>query len=105
MDPFSNPAYIIFAAICPLLITLIKQQGFSKQVNAMIALGAYVVIGVLGVLLSGQALTVENATNLIAIVTVIGTAAYNLIWTNLGSSDLYVNGLDQRLTNKTSIVN
>lgn len=104
MDPFANPAYILFAAIAPLLIAFVKQKGFSKQVNALIALACYFVIGLLGVVLSGEPLTLENAVNLIAIVTVIGTAAYNLIWTNIGSSDLYQNGLDQRLTAKTSIV-
>lgn len=104
MDPFSNPAYILFAAVAPLLIAFVKQKGFSKQVNALIALACYFVIGLLGVVLSGEPLTLENAVNLIAIVTVVGTASYNLVWTNIGSSDIYANGLDQRLTAKTSVV-
>jgi hypothetical protein len=104
MDPFMNPAYILFAAVAPLLIAFIKQKGFSKQINALIALACYFVIGLLGILLSGEALTLENAVNLIAIVTVVGTAAYNLVWTNIGSSDIYLNGLDERLTVKTSLV-
>lgn len=103
MDPFANPAYILFAAVAPLLIAFIKQKGFSKQVNALIALACYFVIGLLGVVLSGEALTLENAVNLIAIVTVVGTASYNLIWTNIGSSDTYQNGLDERLMKATSI--
>ena len=104
MDPFMNPAYVMFAAIAPLLIAFVKQKGFSKQVNALIALACYVVIGVLGVLLSGEPLSLENAVNVIAIVTVVGTAAYNLVWTNIGSSDAYTNGLDERLTGATSVV-
>lgn len=104
MDITQNPALIIFAAISPLLIAFIKQQGFSPQVNAVIALACYIVVGLLGAVLSGEPLTLENAVSLIAIVTVVGTAAYNLVWSNIGVSQDGAASLDERLTNATSIV-
>ena len=104
MDPNLNPALIIFAAISPLLIAFIKQSGFSPQANAVIALACYIVVGILGAVLSGEELTLENAVSLIAIVTVVGTAAYNLVWSNLmvGTDDSP--SLDERLTTATSFV-
>lgn len=104
MDPLTNPAFIIFAAISPLLIAFVKQSGFSRQVNALIALACYVVVGVLGVVLSGEPLTLENAVNLIATATVIGRVAYGLIWDNIGTSTDSDVSLDERLTGATSII-
>jgi len=100
MDPLTNPAYIIFAAISPLLIAFVKQAGLSKQANALIALACYIVIGLLGAVLSGDPLTLENAVALIATATVVGSAAYGLIWNNLGGEV----SLDDRLTAATSII-
>ncbi len=104
MEVINNPALIIFSAVLPVLIALIKQQGFSKQVNALIALACYVVVGVLGALLSGTPMDLEHVVDLIAIVTLVGTAAYNLVWVNLGSSPENPNGFDGKLTNATSFV-
>jgi len=115
MVPEVNPAFIIFAAISPLLIAFIKQSGFSRQVNALIALGCYVVIGVLGALLSGESLTLENAVNLIAVATVVGRAAYSMVWNVIGTDTVTsaVGGdttlivgesLDTRITDATSLI-
>lgn len=104
MDATTNTAFVIFAAIAPLLIAFIKQSGFTRQVNALIALVCYIVVGIAGVLLSGEALTVENAVSLIATATVVGSAAYGLIWNNIGSSGEGVPSLDERLTAATSFI-
>ena len=104
MDPLINPAFLLFAAVAPLLISLIKQSGLSTQVNALIALACYVVVGVGAVLVSGEALTLENASALITIATVVGTAAYNLIWNNLGVTDSQDQSLEDRLTAATSFI-
>jgi hypothetical protein len=103
VDITVNPAFVIFTAISPLFIALVKQKGFAPQVNALIALGCYVVVGVAGVLLSGEPLTLENATGLITLATVIGTAAYQLVWNNLAVTNSDAPSLDTRLTNATSI--
>lgn len=103
MDPITNPAFIMFAAISPLLIAFVKQSGWSTQVNSLIALGCYIVVGVVGVLLSGESLSIENAVSLIAIATVVGSSAYNLIWDNLMSGP-EAPSLDERLTAATSLV-
>lgn len=103
-DPLVNPAYVIFAAISPLLIAFAKQAGWSRQVNALVALACYIVIGLLGMLLSGEPLTLENAVDLIAVVTVVGSAAYSLIWNNLGASADGDPSLDDRLTAATSVI-
>jgi len=100
MDPFSNTAFIVFAAISPLLIAFIKQSGWSTQVNALIAFACYVIVGVAGMLLSGEELTIENAVQLIAVATVVGSAAYGLIWSNIGGET----SVDERLTDVTSLV-
>lgn len=102
MDPTTNTAFVIFAAVSPLLIAFVKQSGFTRQVNALIALACYVIVGVVGVLLSGEPLTVENAVALIATATVVGSAAYNLVWNNIGGDDAPT--LDERLTDATSII-
>lgn len=110
MDPTQNPALVIFAAVLPLLIALVKQSGFSRQVNAMIAFGCYIVVGIAGALLSGEPLTIENAVRLVTTVTVVGSAAYNLVWNNLGvttSSGDESNeplSLDEQITEATSVV-
>ena len=102
MDPLTNPAFIMFAAISPLLIAFVKQSGFSSQVNALIALACYVVVGILGAVLSGDPLTLENAVALIATATVVGSAAYGLVWSNLMTDD-EAPSLDERLTTVTSV--
>jgi len=104
MDPSANTAFIIFSAIAPLLIAFVKQSGWSRQVNAIVALVCYILVGVAGVLLSGQELTVENAVELIATATVVGSAAYKLVWDNLGASTDTDPSLDERLTAATSFV-
>jgi len=100
MDPFSNPAFLLFSFFSPLLISLLKQAGFSVQVNALIAQVTYIAIGIAAVLVSGEALTMENAVQLSLIATVVGGAAYNLIWSNIGGEV----SIDDRLTRATSIV-
>lgn len=104
MDPTVNPAFVIFAAVAPLLIAFIKQSGFTRQLNALIALGCYIVVGTLGALLSGEPLTVENAVALIATATVVGSAAYNLVWSNLGTVEDGDPSLDDRITMATSFI-
>ena len=108
-DVATNPAFIIFVAVSPLLIALVKQQGFSRQVNAMIAFACYVIIGIAGALFSGTALTMENAVGLVAIATVVGSAAYTLLWSNIGVNTVtpvvpQPLSIDQTITNATSIV-
>jgi hypothetical protein len=104
LDPTQNAAFIIFAAISPLLIAFVKQQGFTSQVNALIALACYFIVGIGGALLAGVPLALENVTQLIAIATIIGTAAYNVVWSNLMVTAEGVLSLDQRLTAATSFI-
>ena len=101
VDPLANPAFIIFSAIAPMLIALIKQSGFSRQANALVALGAYVVVGIAGVFFSGEELTAENAVALIAVATTVGTVSYGLVWNNLGSGE---ESVETKLNVATSIV-
>lgn len=104
MDPTTNAAFIIFASLSPLLISFVKQSGFPQQINAIIALLCYIVVGVAGVLVSGEELTLENAVALIATATVVGSAAYGLFWSNLGTGDGSSTSLEARLTDVTSFV-
>jgi hypothetical protein len=104
MDPTQNAAFVIFAALSPLLIAFVKQSGFSAQANALIAFGAYVVVGIAGALFSGLPLTIENAVTLVTTATIVGSAAYNLIWSNIGAAADGSGSLDERLTTATSLV-
>jgi xanthine/uracil permease len=104
MDFANNAAFILFSAVSPLLIAFVKQSGFSRQVNALIALGCYVVVGIGGVIVSGEALNLENAVDLIAIATVVGSAAYGLVWNNIGANTEAQPSLDEQITEATSVV-
>ena len=56
--------------------------------NTLIALGCYVVIGILGALFSGYAFVLANVVATITVATVVGSAAYNLFWSQLGSPSI-----------------
>lgn len=88
MDPMQNQALLIFSALSPLLIALIKQSGFSTRTNALIALAVYVLVGIGGALLAGEPPTIENAVSFITVATVVGTVAYQLFWRNMGEREL-----------------
>jgi hypothetical protein len=102
VDPLTNPAFIVFTFLSPLLIAVIKQSGLSSSWNAVIAFACYIVIGVAGAILEGQALTIENIVPFIATATVVGTAAYNLIWANL--STMGGTPVEERIEVATSVV-
>jgi ABC-type uncharacterized transport system permease subunit len=103
MDPLTNPAFLLFAFFSPLLISLLKQAGLSPQVNALIAQVAYIVIGVAAVVVSGTPITMENAVQLSLVATVVGSAAYNLVWSNLGVATAGQASLEERLVVATSL--
>ena len=104
MDPLTNPAYLVFAAIAPMLIALVKQTGLPVQANAVIAVIGYIVVGVAGAFFAGEELTAENLVSFIAVATVVGTAAYNLLWSNLGKQVPEDLSVDNRLNEATSII-
>lgn len=104
MDPLTNPAYLVFAAIAPMLISLVKQSGLPTQANAIIAVIGYIVVGVAGAFMSGEELTAENLVTFIAVATVVGTAAYNLLWANLGKQTPEDIGVEARLNAATSFI-
>lgn len=104
MDPLTNPAFVLFAAVSPLLISFIKQSGWSPQVNSLVALACYIVVGIAGALVSGEELTAENAVALIAVATAVGTVAYQLVWSNLGVGSTEGPSIEERLTAATSFV-
>lgn len=84
VDPLTNPAIVVFAAILPLLTAVIQQRHWPTQVNALIAFIAYVVVGVAGAFLSGEPMTAENLIQFVGVVSVVGTVAYNMLWSNIG---------------------
>jgi hypothetical protein len=107
MEP-TSPVLTIFATvILPPLIAILKQTGWSPQVNGLIALATYAVIGVaaayleLGVPLLSDPLQVITW---IAAVGVQGTVAYKLFWSNLGRTTETTPSIEERLTAATSVV-
>lgn len=104
MDPLQNPAIVLLASVFPLIIAVVKQSAWSPQVNALIALIGYIVAGIIGTQLAGVPLTLENATAAIASVTVIGTVAYKLIWSNLGTGPTgTAPSIEQKIETSTSL--
>ena len=105
MDIQLNLAFVLFAAISPVLIAIVKQSAFSPQINAIIALLCYLIVGIVGAVVSGMPLTLEGAPALISMATLIGSAAYNLLWSKIGTGPTGVlPSLDNRITDATSIV-
>jgi predicted membrane channel-forming protein YqfA (hemolysin III family) len=84
----------VVSIFVPLLVSVIKRDGFPQTVNAIIAMVVYVVVGVLSVLVSGQAFTLDNLTPAIAIFVTGGTVVYTLFWKNWGDPQVasLVNG-------------
>lgn len=104
MDPLTNPAYLVFAAIAPMLIALVKQSGLPTQANAVIAVIGYIVVGVAGAFMAGEELNAENIVTFIAVATVVGTAAYSLLWSNLGKQTVVDTSVEERLNDVTSVI-
>jgi hypothetical protein len=92
----TDTAAAIVAVFAPLLVSLVKQAGWSSTINGFIAVICYFVLGGLAVVVSGQALTIDNFAPLATIFTTVGTAAYYAYWQHTG--------LETALTTSTSIV-
>jgi len=101
LDPNQSAMFLLFLFFLPPIIALVKQSGLSTAVNALIAQAAYVIVGIGAALWSGIPVTFDNAVPLIAIATVVGQAAYKIIWSNLGGKE---NSLDARITAATSFI-
>lgn len=104
MTPEESWVYIAFLFLSPPLIALIKQAGFTSSVNAIIAQLAYIVIGIAAAIWSGIPVNVENALPLIATATVVGRAAYSMIWSQIGGDGEGNGSVDDSITATTSIV-
>ena len=78
----------VVAVFVPLLVAILKRENFSATVNAIIAIAVYVVIGVLSVLVAGQAFTLDNVTPAVTIFVTGGTIAYQLFWKNWGDPQI-----------------
>jgi hypothetical protein len=100
----SQELILLLGLVLPLLIAVCKQSGFSIQANALIATGVYIVFGVTSLIVSGQAITLDNLVVDVGIVTAAGTVAYNLFWQNLGVTTPGTLSWEQILTDITSIV-
>lgn len=79
---------LIAGAVLPILISFLKKLHYPDTLNAVIALAVYAVFGVIGVVVSGQTIDVNNLVPTIAIVTASGTVAYQLFWKNWGDPQI-----------------
>lgn len=104
LDPEQGAAFLLATLFLPLLVSVLKQTGFSTQVNAIVALVVYVAFAVAGALLSGVDLTAANLTPLIVAAIVAGRAAYSMFWSLIGGDDEGNGSIDDRLTARTSVV-
>lgn len=104
LDPQQGAAFLLIALILPVIIALVKQSGFSSQVNSLIALAVYAIFAVVGVLVSNVPLTYENIVPLAIVAALAGRLAYSMFWSQVGADDNGDNSIDERLTLKTSLV-
>ena len=104
LDPAQGAAFLIAALILPVVIALVKQAGFSSQVNSLIALACYAVFAVVGVLVSNIPLTAENLIPLTIAAALAGRLAYSMVWSQIGSDADGNGSIDERITTKTSLV-
>lgn len=78
----------VVSIFVPLLVSVLKRDGFSNTVNALIAVIVYVVVGLLSVLVSGQPFSLDNIAPAVAIFVSGGTIAYQLFWKNWGDPQI-----------------
>lgn len=78
----------VVAVFVPLLVAVLKRDGFTQTVNSLIAVAVYAVVGVLSVLVSGQPLSLDNVMPAVAIFVSGGTIAYQLFWKNWGDPQI-----------------
>ncbi len=104
LDPQQGAAFLLIALILPVVIALVKQSGFSSQINSLIALAVYAAFAVVGVLVSNIPLTYENLIPLIIVAALAGRLAYSMFWSQVGSQPDGTGSIDERLTISTSLV-
>lgn len=90
-----DPALVLLGLFMPPIVAIIKQSGFTNQVNSAIALIVYLVATVLWLWVRGEPITFASYTANAATLTVVGLTAYKMFWNGLG--------IDPPLTVATSI--
>lgn len=90
-----DPALILVGLLMPPFVALIKQSGFSQQINAAIALVVYLAATIVYLWYQGIPITLDSYAANATALTVVGLAAYKMFWSGLG--------VDTPLTAKTSI--
>jgi hypothetical protein len=93
--------------VLPPLIAVLKQTGWSPQVNALIALLVYAVVGVAAAFIELGTPVMDDPLqmiNFIAKVGISGTFAYKLFWSNLGKTTENAPSVEERITEMTSVV-
>ena len=104
LEPSQGAAFLIAALILPVVIALVKQAGFTSQINSLIALACYAVFAVVGILVSGIELKYENLVPLTIAAALAGRLAYGMVWSKIGADADGNGSIDERITLKTSLV-
>lgn len=96
MDPSLEPALLLLGVLMPPIVAIIKQSGWSKTVNSVVALVVYLIAVVIYMGYEQIPFTIEavaqNATALIG----VGFLAYKMFWDAIGA--------DAAITEKTTVV-
>lgn len=104
LNPAQGAAFLLAALILPLVVSLVKQSGFTSQVNALIALAVYAAFAVLGAVFAGIPIVAENIVPLAIAAAVAGRLAYSMFWSLIGGDEQGNGSIDDRVTRATSIV-
>ena len=91
-----DPALVLLGLFMPPIVAIIKQSGFSQQINSAVALVVYLVATILWLWVRGEPISFASYTANAATLTVVGLTAYKMFWSGLG--------IDPVITEKTSVV-
>ena len=90
-----DPVLVLLGLFMPPIVAVIKQSGFSQQVNSLIALVVYLVATILWLWIRNEPITFASYTANATTLTVVGLTAYKMFWGGLG--------IDPPLTEATSV--
>ena len=107
-----DPTLALLGLVMPPIVALIKQSGFSKQVNSIIALVVYAAATLLYMNFHGIPIDLNSFATNATVLTVVGLTAYKMFWSAIGGggdgtpegADGSTGGsLDAKITDVTSL--
>ena len=103
ISPEQGAAFLLVALLMPVLVSLVKQSGFTPRQNALIALAVYAGFAFVGAFMSGIPIDYQHMTPLLVVAILVGRGAYSMFWSQVGGGP-DAKSIDERITVATSLV-